>query len=79
MVRLPRNEEQTYPLNFIPQIRPSGYILGMTLRLNFQAQIWICYISAKNGPIATKLKANISIELASNVTMTLTLKFQGQF
>ena len=34
--------------------------------------IWhgICYISAKNGPIATKRKANISIELkASNVTM----------
>ena len=32
----------------------------------------ICYISAKNGLIATKQKANISIELqASNVTMTL--------
>ena len=30
----------------------------------------ICYISAINGPIATKRKANISIELkASNVTM----------
>ena len=34
----------------------------------------ICYISAKNGPIATKWKANISIEhLASNVTIRFDL------
>ena len=29
----------------------------------FKVKYKICYISAKNGPIATKLKANISIEL----------------
>ena len=35
----------------------------------FKVKYRICYISAKNGPIATKQKANISIELqAPNVT-----------
>ena len=35
----------------------------------FKVKCGICYISAKNGPTATKRKANISIELqASNVT-----------
>ena len=117
MVRLPRNEKQTYRLNSRAQMWPSGLTLAMTLSLNFQGQIqnllylsqkwsdchetkskhidwtlglkcdyrvwlwswpwpWIfkvkyriCYISAKNGPIASKRKANISIELqASNVT-----------
>ena len=35
----------------------------------FKVKYRICYISAKNGPIATKQKANISIELqASNKT-----------
>ena len=117
MVRLPRNEKQTYRLTSTAQIWSSGLTLAMTLTLNFQGQIWnllylsqkssdchvtkskhidwtlrlkcdhrvwpwpwpwpwifkvkygICYISAKNGPIATKRKANISIELqASNVT-----------
>ena len=117
MVRLPRNEKQTYRLNSRAQMWPSGLTLAMTLTFNFQGQIqnllylsqkwsdchetkskhidwtlglkfdhrvwlwpwpWpsifkvkyrICYISAKNGPIATKRKANISIELqASNVT-----------
>ena len=117
MVRLPRNEKQTYRLNSRVQMWPSGLTLAMTLTLNFQGQIqnllylsqkwsdchetkskhidwtlglkcdhrvwlwpwrwpWIfkvkyriCYISAKNGPIASKRKANISIELqASNLT-----------
>ena len=37
--------------------------------LIFKVKYGICYISAKSGPIATKQKANISIELqASNVT-----------
>ena len=37
----------------------------------FKVKYRICYISAKNGPIATKRKANISIEpQASNVTLT---------
>ena len=40
----------------------------------FKVKHGICYISAKNGPIATKQKANISIELrASNVTIEFDL------
>ena len=42
---------------------PLGLTLAMTLTLNFKVKNRICYISAKNGPIATKQKANISIEL----------------
>ena len=35
----------------------------------FKVKCWICYISAKNGPVGLKRKANISIELqVSNVT-----------
>ena len=37
----------------------------------FKVKYGICYISAKNGPIATKRKPNISIQLlGSNVTIT---------
>ena len=37
----------------------------------FKVKYRICYISAKNGPISMKRKANISIELkASNVTIS---------
>ena len=43
----------------------------------FKVKYRICYISAKNGPIATKQKANISIEVielkASNVTIRFDL------
>ena len=64
MVRLPRNAKQTYQLNWRLQMWPSGLTLAMTL-----VKYGISYISAKSGPIATKQKANISIELqASNVT-----------
>ena len=57
--------------------------ISWNLGLKWDHQVWpwtwilkvnygIYYISAKNGLIATKRKANISIELqASNVTMTL--------
>ena len=77
MVRLPRNEKQTYRLNSRPQMWPSGLTLAMTLTLIFKVKYGICYVSAKNGPIAMKRKTNISIELlGSNVT--LTLNFQGQ-
>ena len=69
MVRLPRNEKQTYRLNSRAQMWPLGLTLAMTLTLIFKVKYRIGYISAKNGPIATKRKANISIELqASNVT-----------
>ena len=57
MVRLPRNEKQTYRLNSRAQMWPSG------LTLTFKVKYTICYISAKNGPIATKQKANIWSEL----------------
>ena len=64
-----------------------GFTFALTLPLNFQDVI--CHISAKNGPIATNQKANISAELStSNVTiwicdhrvlaMTLIMNFQGQ-
>ena len=40
MVRLPRNEKQTYRLNSRLQMWPWDLTLGMTLTLNFQGQIW---------------------------------------
>ena len=40
MVRLPRNEKQTYRLISRPQMWPSGLTYAMTLTLNFQGQIW---------------------------------------
>ena len=73
MVRLPRNEKQTYRLDSRPQMWPWNVTLAMTL--NFQGQIWICYIWAKNGLIAMKWKANIWIKLwASNVTNRFDLR-----
>ena len=92
MVRLPRNEKQTYRLNSRPQMWPMGSDchetkskhIDWTLGLKYDHRVWlwpwpwpwifkvkyrICYISAKNGQIASKRKGNISIELqASNVT-----------
>ena len=48
MVRLPRNEKQTYRWNSRAQMWPSGLILAMTLTLNFQGQIWnFLYLSQK--------------------------------
>ena len=44
-----------------PKMWPSALTLAMTVALNFKVKYGICYISAKNGPIATKWKANISI------------------
>ena len=40
MVRLPRNEKQTYRLNFRAQMWLSGLTLAMTVTLNFQGQIY---------------------------------------
>ena len=39
LVRLPRNEKQTYRLNSRARMWPSGLTLAMTLTLNFQGQI----------------------------------------
>ena len=74
MLRLPRNEKQTYRLNSRAQMWPSGLTLAVTLTWIFKVKYRICYISAKNGPIARKPKANISIEpKASNVTIRFDL------
>ena len=61
MVRSLWNEKQTYRLNSRPQIWPLG--LTLTLTLTFQGQIWIYYISAKNGLIAMKRKVDWTIGL----------------
>ena len=69
MVRLPRNEKQTYRLNSRAQMWPSGWPWPWPWPWIFKVKCGISYISAKNGPITTKRKANISIDLqASNVT-----------
>ena len=69
MVRLPRNEKQTYRLNSRAQMWLSGLTLTLTMTFIFKVKYGICYISAKRGQIGKKRKANISIELqASNAT-----------
>ena len=73
-VRLPRSEKHTYWLNSRPQMWPPGLTLAMTLTSIFKVKYGICYISSQNGPIATKRKAYISIELyASDVTIRFDL------
>ena len=75
MVRLPRNEKQTYRLNPGTQMRPSDLTLaitltlGITLTLNFQSQVWnLLYLNEKWSD-CYETKSKISIELqASNVT-----------
>ena len=48
MVRLPRNQKQTYWLNTMPQMWPSDLTLAMTLTMNFQGQIWnLLYLSQR--------------------------------
>ena len=81
MVRLPRNKKQTYRLTSRAQCHHRVGPWPWPWPWIFKVKYRICYSSAKNGPIATKRKANISIKLwVSNVTlaMTLTLNFQGQ-
>ena len=62
MALLPWNEKQTYRL------------ISRSQMWIFKVKCGIGYISAKNGPIATKRKANTSNELyASNVTIRFDL------
>ena len=69
MVRLPRNEKQTYRLNSRAQVRPSGVTLAMTLTLNFQGQNRICYISQpKMVRLPRNEKQTYRLLQASNVT-----------
>ena len=61
MVRMPRNEKQTYQLN--------SKASNVTIRFDLGHDLVSSYISAKSSPIPTKRKANLSIELlASNGT-----------
>ena len=69
VVRLPRNESKhinwTLGLKCDHWVRPWPWHWTWFFKVKYR----ICYISAKNGLIAMKWKANISIELqASNVT-----------
>ena len=63
MVRLPRNESKhidwTLWLKCHHRVWPWPWLWPWIFKVKYR----ICYISAKNGPIATKRKANISIEL----------------
>ena len=69
MVRLPRNEKQTYRLNSKAKCDHQVWPWPWPWPWIFKVKYGISYISAKSGPIATKRKASISIELqASNVT-----------
>ena len=63
LVPLPRNEHITYRLNSGAQMWPSGLTWPWPWPLIFKVNYGISYISAKNVPIATKRKANVSIEL----------------
>ena len=62
-VRLPWNEKQIYLWNLglkcDHRVRPWPWASPWIFKVKYR----ICYISAKNGRIATKRKANISIEL----------------
>ena len=63
MVRLPRNEKLTYRLNSRAQIDHRVWPWPWPWPWIFKVKYRICYISARNGPLATKRKANISFEL----------------
>ena len=69
MVRLPRNEKQTYRLNPGTQMLPLDLTLAITLTLNFQGQIWNLLYLTEKWSDCYETKSKISIELqASNVT-----------
>ena len=74
MVRVPRNEKQAYRLNSRLKCNHRVWLWPWPWPWIFKVKYRNCYISAKNGPIATKRKANISIDLnASNVTIRFDL------
>ena len=86
MVRLPRNEKQTYRLDSRAQMWPSGLTLDMTLTLNFQGQIWnLRYLSQKWSDCHGTKSKNIDWTPVPKMwpsgltlAMTLALDFQGQ-
>ena len=85
MVRLPRNEKQTYRLISRPQVWPSGLTLAMTLTLNFQGQMrnWLYLPKMAWLPRNEKQTHQLNSRRQmwpSDLTlaMTFTLNFQGQ-
>ena len=69
MVRMSRNEKQTYRLNPGTQMLPLDLTLAITLTLNFQGQIWNLLYLTEKWSDCYETKSKISIELqASNVT-----------
>ena len=85
MVRLPRNEKQTYRLISRPQMWPSGLTLAMTLTLNFQGEMrnWL-YLPKmvwlpRNEKQTHQLNSRRQMWPSDlTLAMTLTLNFQGQ-
>ena len=85
-VRLPRSEKQTYRLNSMAQLWPSGLTLAMTLTLNFQGQIWnLLYLSQKwsdcHGTKSKHIDWTPRPQMwpsGLTLAMTLTLNFKGQ-
>ena len=82
MVWLPWNENKHIDSTPRPQMWPSGLTFAMTLTLIFKVKYGISYISAKSGAIATKWKANISLNsrpqmwpMGLILTITLTFEF----
>ena len=82
MVRLPRNNKQTYRLISRPQIWPLGLTLDMTLTLNFQSEIWIFIYLNQNWPDCHETKSK-HIDLNSRpqiwpmgLTLAMTLIFE---
>ena len=60
MVRLSRNEKQTYWMKSRPKIRPSGVTLTMTLTLNFLGQLLDVLYLMTNGSDCPERKINVS-------------------
>ena len=74
MVRLPRNEKQTYLLNSRAQMWPSGLTLAMTLTLNFQGQIYNLLYLSQNWSYCQETKQTYWLNSkASNVTIKFDL------
>ena len=74
MVRLPRNEDQYIDWNLGLKCNHRVWPWPWPWPWIFKVKYGLCYTSAKNGPIATKRKTNISIELkASNMTIRFDL------
>ena len=86
MIPLPRNKKQTYRSKSKPQMWPSDLTLAVTLKLNFQGQIWnLLYLGQKLSDCHDTKSKHIDWTLClkcdhliSSLAMTLTMHFHGQ-